>query len=57
VVETNTLLLSRPYSEFQTSPAGFSDGFFFGDPEKEKSKGSISSTWDYVIYEIGVSRP
>jgi hypothetical protein len=57
LVETGTLLLSRPYASFPASPTGFADGVFFGDPDGDKSKGPISSTWDYVTYEIGVSRP
>ena len=55
-----TLRLSRPYTDFVTPASGFAAGFYFG------AHGfsfppiipvSVTSEWDYVLYEIGSSRP
>ena len=52
---------SRVYSTLPSVPAGSASAFFFGGPGAvipgPKNVADQSSTWDYVIYEIGVSTP
>ena len=53
-------VLSRPYSSFTiTYPVTWSF-FEFGNPgpaNQQRSQAGNSSTWDYVVYEIGVTQP
>ena len=55
-----TRVLSRPYSAFgitYTVPLSF---FEFGNPgpaNQQRSQAGNSSTWDYVVYEIGATQP
>ncbi len=53
-------VLSRPYSSFTiTYPLAYSF-FEFGNPgpaNQQRSQSGNSSTWDYVIYETGVTQP
>ena len=46
---------SRPYSDFSLSMAAPSSVFQFGAPGL--SPGGNSSSWDYVVYEIGATEP
>lgn len=51
---------SRPYTAFSTSIAGLSHVFFFGGAGTgfpPLSATGNSSSWDYVIYEIGATEP
>ena len=52
---------SRTYASLQNTAAGARSAFFFGGPgaifEGPKNVADQSTTWDYVIYEIGVSTP
>jgi hypothetical protein len=52
--------LSRTYSTFPARLAGSSHGFYFGPLGTGAGAVSAvgnSSTWDWVIYEIGVTQP
>ncbi len=52
---------SRAYGTLPNTAAGASSAFFFGGPGAifpgPKNVADQSSSWDYVIYEIGVSVP
>lgn len=51
---------SRPYTVFSTSIAGLPHIFFFGGAGigfPPVSTAGNSSSWDYVIYEIGATQP
>jgi hypothetical protein len=52
---------SRTYAALPNTAAGASSAFFFGGPGAvfagPKNVAEQSTTWDYVIYEIGVSTP
>lgn len=56
-----TRIASRTYSSLTNAPAGSSSAFFFGGPGAiipgPKNVADQSTTWDYVIYEIGVPTP
>ena len=52
---------SRTYASLPNTAAGARSAFFFGGPgaifDAPKNVADVSMTWDYVIYEIGVSTP
>lgn len=55
-----TRIDSRPYTAFSTSLAGLPHLFYFGGPGvgfPPLSAAGNSSSWDYVIYEIGATQP
>jgi hypothetical protein len=56
----NIRVLSRPYSAFTiVYPITYSV-FEFGNPgpaNQQRSQAGNSSTWDYVVYEIGATQP
>jgi hypothetical protein len=56
-----TRIASRTYASMTNAPAGSPSAFFFGGPGAiipgPKNVADQSTTWDYVIYEIGVSTP
>lgn len=55
-----TRVLSRPYSAFGTSYGAIPSFFEFGNPgtnNQQRSQAGNSSTWDYVVYEIGATQP
>ena len=60
ILVNGTRVLSRAYSAFSiTYPITYSF-FEFGNPgpaNQQRSQSGNSSTWDYVIYEIGVTQP
>ena len=60
ILVNGTRVLSRPYSSFTiTYPLTYSF-FEFGNPgpaNQQRSQAGNSSTWDYVVYEIGVTQP
>jgi hypothetical protein len=51
---------SRPYTAFGTSFANLTAGIFFGGVGTGANPSSLagnSSSWDWVIYELGVNTP
>lgn len=60
VLVNGTRVLSRAYSAFTLTSAVPYSYFEFGNPgpvNRQRSQSGNSSTWDYVIYEIGVTQP
>ena len=55
-----TRVLSRAYTAFSLTSTATYSYFEFGNPgpvNQQRSQSGNSSTWDYVIYEIGVTQP
>ncbi len=55
-----TRVLSRAYGSFTVSYPVTYSFFEFGNPgpaNQQRSQNGNSSTWDYVVYEIGVTQP
>lgn len=55
-----TRVLSRPYSAFGITYTDTRPHFEFGNPgpaNLQRSQAGNSSTWDYVVYEIGATQP
>ncbi len=56
-----TRIASRTYASLPNTAAGAGSAFFFGGPgaifDGAKNVADQSTTWDYVIYEIGVATP
>ena len=52
---------TRTYASLQNTAVGARSAFFFGGPgaifDGPKNVADQSTTWDYVVYEIGVSTP
>ena len=55
-----TRVLSRPYSAFGITYGTLPSFFEFGNPgtnNQQRSQAGNSSTWDYLVYEMGATQP